>query len=316
MTALFPCGSVTGAPKIRTMEIIRELEPFPRRIYTGTIGLLKPGGDCLFNVAIRTVLLDSQTGEATFNVGSGITFSSTSAREYEECLLKSAFLSDEAEEFRLLESIRLEAAECFLIKEHLARLRSSAEQFGFVCPRERIESALSELAKEYSGGAWKVRLLLSRDGGFAAEALPLSDGPCPVRIGLAQSPVNSNDRFLFHKTTRRQSYEYEVEARPDCDDVVFWNERGEITESSIANVLVENDGQFWTPPLTSGLLAGVFRNHLLRKGEIRERVIKVEEFRQAKNIFLINSVRKWMPARLKDQEAGADGRRQEQPEFG
>ncbi len=138
MAALFPCGSITGAPKIRTMEIIRELEPFPRGIYTGTIGFIRPGGDCVFNVAIRTVVLDSDTGAATFGVGGGITIDSTAEREYDECLLKSSFLTAPIPRFRLLESILLEGGEFFLLSRHLDRLRASAKYFNFHFPEEQV----------------------------------------------------------------------------------------------------------------------------------------------------------------------------------
>ena len=278
MTALFPCGSITGAPKIRTMQIIRELERYPRGAYTGAIGLLKPGGDCVFNVAIRTVMIDTKAQQATFGVGGGVTIDSTADREYEECLVKSRFLYSEAREFQLFESLLLEDGEYFLFAEHLERLRNSAEYFGFRFPEERIREELRSVA-----GSGKVRLTLWKEGRIETHVSPLQ----PARdqqVRLATTPVDSSDRFLFHKTTLRDF---------SANDIVYWNERGEVTESSIANIVAPIDGELYTPPVASGLLAGTFRNHLLAEGKIKERVITIEELENAKEFYLINSVRKW-----------------------
>ena len=284
MTALFPCGSITGAPKIRTMQIIRELERFPRGAYTGTIGLLKPGGDCVFNVAIRTVVVDTEAQRATFGVGGGVTIDSTAEREYEECLVKSGFLDSPAREFQLFESMLLEDGQYFLLAEHLERLRNSAQYFGFAFPEEGIRSRLESIAIENGSGPFKVRLTLWKDGQIEKQLSglkPLED----QTMRLAAAPVDSSNRFLFHKTTLRDFY---------SDDVVLWNERGEVTESGIANIVVSIDEQLYTPPIASGLLAGTFRNHLLAEGKIKERVITVEELQSAEEFFLINSVRKWV----------------------
>jgi para-aminobenzoate synthetase/4-amino-4-deoxychorismate lyase len=293
MTALFPCGSVTGAPKIRTMQIIRELERFPRNAYTGAIGLLKPGGDCIFNVAIRTVVIDTESNLATFGVGGGVTIDSTAEREYEECLVKSRFLHTSPVAFQLFESILLEDGEFFLLSQHLDRLRTSAEFFGFTFCDDNIASAFADIAAENSSGSLKVKLTLSKDGHVQIETSPIEMRD-HRRVALASRPVDSSDRFLFHKTTHRDFYDAELAARRDCDDIVFWNERGEITESSIANVVVPIDGQLFTPPVESGLLAGTFRNQLIHEGKLKERVITVKEFQNAPEIFLINSVRKWI----------------------
>ncbi|HJT26443.1 MAG TPA: aminodeoxychorismate synthase component I [Pyrinomonadaceae bacterium] len=279
MGALFPCGSITGAPKIRTMQIIRELERFPRGAYTGAIGLLQPGGDCVFNVAIRTVVIDTETGVANFGVGGGVTIDSTAEREYEECLVKSRFLHSKPEEFQLFESILLEDGDYFLLEDHVARLNQSAEYFGFI--GTRINADLERIALENPSGSLKVRVVLWKDGRIEIQVTPLGE---LKGVELATEPVDSSDRFLYHKTTRR----------PGGDGLVFWNERGEITESSIANVVVSIDGELCTPPRESGLLAGVFRNHLLAQGTIKERVITIDEFQNAREFYLINSVRKWI----------------------
>ena len=283
MGALFTCGSITGAPKIRTMQIIRELERFPRGAYTGAVGLLKPGGDCVFNVAIRTVVIDTESGVATFGVGGGVTIDSTADREYEECLVKSRFLASTAKEFQLFESILLEDGEYFLLAEHLKRLRDSAGFFGFVFGT-LIEADLERIAADNPKGSYKVRLTLWKDGQIETQVTRIELLDEVKQVALANEPVDSSDRFLFHKTTRR----------PGADGLIFWNERGEITESSIANIVVEIDGELFTPPIECGLLPGVFRNHLLAQGKIKERVITIEEFKTAKEFFLINSVRKWI----------------------
>jgi para-aminobenzoate synthetase / 4-amino-4-deoxychorismate lyase len=280
MRALFPCGSITGAPKIRTMQIIHELEPFPRGLYTGAIGLLKPGGDCVFNVAIRTVVIDTEPGVATFGVGGGVTIDSTAEREYEECLVKSRFLYARPFEFQLFESILLEDGDYFLLAEHLERLKDSAAYFGFQFGT-RINADLKRIAIENPRGSLKVRLTLWRDGRVETQVTPLGE---LKQVELATEPVDSSDRFLFHKTTRR----------PGGDGLIFWNEKGEITESSIANVVVPIDGELCTPPVECGLLPGVFRAHLLAQGKIKERIITIDEFKRAPEFFLINSVRKWI----------------------
>jgi para-aminobenzoate synthetase/4-amino-4-deoxychorismate lyase len=289
MSALFPCGSITGAPKIRTMEIIRELERFPRGAYTGTIGLLEPGGACVFNVAIRTVVVDSESNQATFGVGGGVTIDSTAEREYEECLVKSRFLHTSPVEFQLIESMLLEQGEYFLLERHLERLRESAEYFGFRFPEDEINSELARVT-----GTFKVRLVLWKDGQIETRISRIENADSGRDIGLASSSVDSSDRFLYHKTTLR---DYASE------DVIFWNERGEITESRIANVVVEIDGQLYTPPISSGLLPGTFREQLLEEGKIKERVITIEELLNVKEFFLINSIRKWIRVHLRSSAA-------------
>ena len=299
--ALFPCGSVTGAPKISSMKMIRSLEPSPRGVYTGSIGLVHPGGDCTFSVAIRTLALDTETKRAVFGVGGGVTYDSTAEDEYGECLAKARFLADPPQAFQLIETLRLEAGVYFLLDRHVARVLKSAAFFDFVLDEGAVRAALEAIRVEHPQGAWKVRLLVSHKGEIQSEASPLIATTGQLwRVGLATAPLDSADRFLFHKTTHRSFYEQPVRERPDCDDLIFWNERGEVTESSIANVVVEMDGERWTPPRSSGLLAGTFRDELLAVGEIRERVIFKEQLKRAEGLFLINSVRRWMPVKWMD----------------
>jgi len=297
MRALFPCGSITGAPKVRTMAIIREVEPFPRGVYTGALGYVEPGGNCTLNVAIRTVLVDTATGGATFGVGGGITVDSTAAGEYDECVLKSRFLTHARVPFRLLESVLLESGEFFLLDRHLTRLSTSARYFRFACDLGEVRRCLQRVREQRPQGAWKVRLLVGQDGKVWTEEqeIPTRGTTAPRRVALAAEPVDSRDVFLFHKTTNRAVYDRALAAVQSTDDVILWNEKGEVTESCTANLVIEVAGRKYTPPVECGLLAGTFRAQLIDDGVVAERVIRREELRQADAVFLVNSVRRWIP---------------------
>ena len=296
MEALFPSGSVTGAPKRRTMELIRDLETDPRGLYTGTLGLLRPNGHWTFSVAIRTLTLNEKTGEARCPVGSGITAASRPADEYRECLLKGDFLKTPS--YQLLESLRLDGGKYFLLHGHLARLRDSAKRLGFHWNEPLVRAALDKEARRAPTGVWKIRLLLSRDGQTHVEKKPLKNILEDWRVTLAKTPVDDRDLFLYHKTTHREVYDQHRRAQPQFDDVILWNQRGEITESTVANVVVKLRGKYYTPPVRSGLLNGVYRQDLLRRGRVQERVITRDDLRRAVSFFLVNSVRGALRARL------------------
>ena len=298
--ALFPCASVTGAPKRRTMEIIAELENAPRGIYTGCIGYVSPGPEMVFSVAIRTAVMDAMTGQGTLGVGSGITWDSEADAEYEECLTKARFAASPPPDFQLIESLLFEEEYgYFLLERHLARLADSARRFAFRFDpgafRQRLATTAAGLA-----GRHKVRLLLSRDGGMLVEAAPIDApaGDIPVPVAFAADRVDSADPLLYHKTTRRELHTAELARRPGCADVIFVNERGEVTEGANHNLVVQVDGSLVTPPLASGLLPGVFRAELLAAGVISERVVTMTELACAGEVWLINSVRKWRRAYL------------------
>jgi para-aminobenzoate synthetase/4-amino-4-deoxychorismate lyase len=295
LAAAFPCASITGAPKVRTMALLRELERAPRGVYTGAIGAIAPGRRAQFNVAIRTVVIDREQGRATYGVGSGIVWDSDAAAEYDECLLKARVLAAPRQataDFHLIETLRWTPQEGFyLLDLHLERLADSAEYFGFRCDRAAVMGALAELAGGLTGPS-KARLLLDRAGRVTVETSALP-GPArePARVGLALRPVSSADVRLYHKTTRRQPYEAARAARPECDDVILWNERGELTETTVANIVLEIDGRQVTPPVACGLLAGTLRAQLLAVGEITEGVLTRDDLARASRLWLINSVR-------------------------
>jgi para-aminobenzoate synthetase/4-amino-4-deoxychorismate lyase len=290
--AIFPASSITGAPKVRAMQIIRELEPGPRRIYTGSIGFLAPDGCAQFNVAIRTVLVDRKKRMAEYGVGGGIVWDSDAESEFHECCAKAQVLTQEAPDFELLETLRWTPEEgWFLLEQHLARLRRSADYFGWPLDESAVRSGLVQQAQAFSAQAMRVRLCVARGGGLKIEAVPLPALSPVVRVRLAAQPVDSAELFLYHKTTHRVVYQKAMESAADAGDVLLWNERGEITESTIANVVVEVDGRRYTPPLRCGLLAGCYREHLLQSGQVSEKVLRIDDVKRAAALYLVNSVR-------------------------
>ncbi|MBK7664435.1 MAG: aminodeoxychorismate synthase component I [Sterolibacteriaceae bacterium] len=294
--ALFPCGSVTGAPKIKTMEIIAGLERTPRGAYCGAIGLVGPQG-AVFNVPIRTVTLDTRDGSMVCGLGSGITWSSDAQEEHAEVITKSHFLTREPENFELFETLLLHDAVYTLRSRHLARLTRSADSLGFAFERESLDRALYAFAAAHPAGRHRVRLLLAKDGTERIEgtALPERD-PAQVTVALADTPVARSNRFLYHKTTQRACYDAQTAAHPAAFDVLLWNEDGELTEFTRGNVVVELDGRRVTPPIVCGLLPGTLRAELLQQGEIVERVIHKSDLARAKSLWFINSVRGWLRA--------------------
>jgi len=297
--ALFPCGSVTGAPKVRTMQIIREVETGPRGVYCGAIGFVSPG-EAVFSVGIRTLLLDAAAGTAELGVGSGIIWDSEAGAEYRECWSKADFTRRAPADFRLLETMRWEPGNGFrLLDRHLARLADSAEYFGYAFDADDAVRRLRDATRGWEAPA-RVRITVDRGGSISIEAVPYAAGAEPVRVAIAAEPVDSRDPLLYHKTTRREAYERRAASRPECDDVVLVNERGELTESTIASLVVRLDGVPWTPPLDSGLLPGVFRAELLARGELRERVLRPDDLARAEEVWLISSLRGWRRAVLSD----------------
>ena len=307
LRALFPCASVTGAPKPKTMQIIATLEPEPRQVYCGCIGFYTPDRRAQFNVAIRTVLIDRESGRAEYGVGGGIVWDSDSEDEYEECRTKARVLTERWPEFSLLETMLWSPESgVFLLDEHIVRALRSATYFGIPLSEEDVRRHVQGATRSLAARDHKVRLLVSATGDLSVEASPFDpDTACrPVRLRWAASPVDSHDRFLYHKTTHRHVYEQARSSRDDCDDVLLWNERGEVTESCIANLVLELDGRLVTPAVGSGLLAGTFRSSLLASREVEEAVVSVQDLLRSPRLFVVNSVRKWREAVLVDPVSG------------
>jgi para-aminobenzoate synthetase/4-amino-4-deoxychorismate lyase len=300
--ALFPCGSVTGAPKVRTMQIIAEIEDSPRGVYCGAIGYVAPdaGGppSATFNVPIRTVVVDDQTHVAEYGVGGGITYDSSAGAEYEEVLAKARVLTVRRPPFELLETMRRDPGQPIRrLEEHIARLRDSAAYFGFAFDESSARARLDE-AGAGADRPMRIRLRMTRGGRLDLASTPLVRSVEPVRLALDEVPVDPSDVFLFHKTTMRRRYEDARARHPDADDVLLVNPSGDITETTVANVAVRSEGRWWTPPLDAGLLPGTERAALLADGTIVERALSIEQARSAEEISVLNSVRGWRRAVL------------------
>jgi para-aminobenzoate synthetase/4-amino-4-deoxychorismate lyase len=318
--ALFPAGSITGAPKSSSMRLIASIEHAPRGVYCGAIGFVAPGGDSIFNVAIRTAAIDTHTSRTEFGVGGGVTWDSTTDAEYAEALSKAACLSP-LPAFDLLETMKLEDGVIVRRDRHIQRMRESAAYFDRPFEADRINAVLDDVVLDAlrpspegeggaRGGARRVRLLLSPSGVPRVETAPLAPplptdlaSPAPLPIVLARTPVSSQDVFLFHKTTNRAVHEAHARAidraaHPDAFDVLLWNEAREVTEFTIGNVIVEIEGERYTPPRACGLLGGTLRAELLEQGAIRERIITLDDLASATRLWLINSVRGAIEVRL------------------
>jgi para-aminobenzoate synthetase/4-amino-4-deoxychorismate lyase len=292
--SLFPCGSVTGAPKIRAMQIIHELETGPRGIYTGAIGYFAPGRRAVFNVPIRTLVLTGKQGE--MGVGSGVVFDSDPENEYRECKLKANFFVMKQPEFQLIETMLWDQGYPFLDK-HLHRLQQSASYFDFNLDLDELANRINEITYSFQlGQKYKVRITLSKSGRFniTSEAIAMEKQPVNLYVMLSDTQTDSNDLFLYHKTTNRSFYDriYREAVQRGLTDVIFINERQEITEGAISNVLIERNSRLFTPPVTCGLLNGVYRLHLLETlPNIEEQVITANDLRSADSIYICNAVR-------------------------
>jgi para-aminobenzoate synthetase/4-amino-4-deoxychorismate lyase len=312
--ALFPCGSVTGAPKIRTMEIIRELEAEDRGVYTGAIGYISPDGEAVFNVPIRTVVFQGDKGE--MGIGSGIVWDSDPVGEWEECILKGRFLTQPVPEFKLIETMLwYHQSGYWLLDLHLERLVESAGYFSYPFELEKIEAGLHELAEGFRNNAsvknQRVRLTLSRQGEIELTYSELPEGSLPEItpekiLKLEESKglpaavfssrnTDSHSPYLFHKTTLRKFYDDErtQAVAKGFYEVLFVNEKEEVTEGSYTNIFLQKDGKLLTPPVSCGLLPGVLRNHLLHEYPdlVEEASFTRKDIEQADAVYVGNSVR-------------------------
>jgi para-aminobenzoate synthetase / 4-amino-4-deoxychorismate lyase len=307
--ALFPCGSVTGAPKASSMEIIRSLEPDPRGVYCGAIGLVGPPDAPVrarFNVAIRTAVVDTSSGEALYGTGGGITWDSEPEAEHAEVIAKAAVLAARPREFELLETMRHDRRWGLRNRDrHLQRLAASADHLGFrFDPLAARRTVDARLAAESTA---RVRVRLRRDGTLAVDVEALAAPSAgPVLLAVDDDPVDPHDAWLYHKTSMREPYDRRRNRRPDVDDVVMLNTRGELTEVTRASLALELDGQWWTPPVASGCLPGVERGRLLDLGVLRERVLRRDDLYRAEGLAVISSLRGWRAARLHGPMLGAE----------
>lgn len=319
--ALFPCGSVTGAPKIRTMEIIDELEKEKRGVYTGAIGYFGPGGRAVFSVPIRTVVLRGDRGE--MGIGSGIIIDSDPEQEWQECLLKGRFLSHCRPGFELIETLLWRPEDGYwLLERHLSRLASSALAMAFDCGVDEIRRQLEQQSAGF-GRCMRVRLVLAKDGRIEITAVPC-EAPelqrlpaCPEKrvavlpeIDFAPRAIDGRSPWLRHKTTRRDLYDSELAAGRERGlyEVIFFNADGEVTEGCITNIVIYRQGRYMTPPVVSGLLPGVMREELLedRERPVVETILSPEDVRTAEAVFLCNSLRGVVRVALRRNAGGTD----------
>jgi len=307
--ALYPCGSITGAPKRRTMQIIRELETSPRGTYTGAIGWFDPApadriGDFCLSVPIRTLRLQPPDGavrRGEMGVGAGIVHDSVAAREYEECRLKAAFLTGLPAEFALFETMYATRADgCRHLDRHLRRLAASARYFGFRCDEQALQAVLAQACTALGDGPHRMRLALTPDGAIDVQRGALQALALPVRVQLATQPTRAGDLFLRHKTTVRDAYDaaWRAAERQGAFDQLFFNEDGRLTEGGRSNVFVRLDGNWHTPPLADGVLPGVMRAVLLDDPgwKARERSLTLADLRRAEEIVVCNALRGVLPA--------------------
>lgn len=295
---LFPCGSITGAPKIRSMQLIDALEDRPRGVYTGALGWLAPSGDCRFNVAIRTLEVEPD-GKARMGVGSGVVIDAKADQEYRECLLKARFLTGHDPGFALIETMRLQDGAYPLLALHLERLASSALALGFALDLGALRTALAEKALICRNGLFRLRLTLTHGGDIQIHAAPLPEEGRSWSVVVSEERLAAEDYLLRHKTTARSRYDRVLASLPaGVFDAVFLNERGEVCEGARSNIFVERDGVLLTPPLACGLLPGVMRRHLLESGRAVERLLSLDDLRSASAIFLSNALRGLIPVSL------------------
>jgi para-aminobenzoate synthetase / 4-amino-4-deoxychorismate lyase len=311
--ALFPCGSVTGAPKVRTMSIIAELEDSPRGVYCGAVGFLAPLGAgepaARFNVPIRTVVLDVESHTAEYGVGGGITWDSSAEAEYDETVAKASVLTARRPSFELFETLRHDPGGGFRhLERHLRRLRESSDYFGFAFDAATVVDALERAASRVPDRPARVRVSVDRRSRADAGATALIESPEPVRLAIDRThPVDRTDPMLFHKHTRREIYDASRARHPEANDVLLVNDRDEVTEATIANVASSLDGRWVTPPLDAGLLPGIGREVALEEGWLVEAPIRVEDLARADAVELISDVRGRRPARLVWDDGSTSG---------
>lgn len=305
--ALFPSASITGAPKVSTMGMISQLEAHPRGVYCGAIGFGGPGPEgpeWAFNVGIRTVLIDRRAGKAYYGTGGGITYDSEPADEYAEARLKAEVLRRTQGELKLLETSRWDPhLGVRHLDRHLRRAATSADYFDIPFDPAEVRASIARTVKGRIEPA-RIRILIDREGWVSVEVGDLAPNSGPVRLAIDDRPIDRNSPFLYHKTTIRDAYTQASVRRPDADDVVLWNESNQVTETTIGNLALRIDGEWFTPPVASGLLAGTERAARLAARELAERVLTLTDLHRAEAIARLNSVRGWEECVLAPGGAG------------
>jgi para-aminobenzoate synthetase/4-amino-4-deoxychorismate lyase len=295
--ALFPCGSVTGAPKVQAMRLIKSLEPQPRGVYCGAIGVVRPGGHATFNVAIRTVTLNDSL--ASCGIGSGITWGATADAEWQEWQHKRGFLERASQPFKLLETLRLEHGIFHNLAAHLARLARAARHFGYPFDEIHIRQVVADLNTDLA--TWRVRLQLDSNGLVQAEKFIFNSTVAPVTLALAAIPFEaSKSEFTRFKTTHRAHYEAFAPSHPEVFDTLLYNAAGELTECTRGNIAVLLDGHWITPPLRCGLLDGVGRAMALAEGRLVEAVVHLDDLPRVQGLAFVNSLRGWLDAKFRE----------------
>ena len=290
---IFPCASITGAPKIQTMKIIKELEKENRGIYTGAIGLITKD-KFTFNVPIRTLLMNKNNGKGEIGLGSGVVWDSSSEEEYYETLLKGKFLYKPQKQFELLETMLVKNGKILFLKAHLDRMNQAAEYFLFNFDREMVQNELNKIVKNITSDHVRLRVTLNKFGKLSYSVLDLSQPFSEINIIISDKKINSKNTFQYFKTTNRNLYDSQFKkySGKGFFDVIFFNERNELAEGSITNIFIEKNGIISTPNINSGILSGVYRKHLLSKdSSIIKRKLYYSDLIQADKIFLTNSVR-------------------------
>lgn len=292
---LFPCGSITGAPKIRTMRIINKLEKEQRGIYTGTLGLID-NGNFNFNIPIRTITINKTNNNGEMGIGSGIVWDSNATEEFEEAKLKSYFLTNPANYFELIETMLIEDGEIFLLENHINRLRKSAEYFLFSFDESKLRELLYTIVVGLNHkNKFKLRMLLTKWGELKYSLEQITDSKINGRIVISDKRIDSTNKFQYFKTTNREllNREFAKWSKEGFDDVIFQNEKGEITEGAITNIMISKEGKLYTPPVTSGLLNGCCRGYLLSTNKnITEKILFADDLISADEVYIFNSVRK------------------------
>lgn len=291
---IFPCGSITGAPKIKTIEIIKVLEEEERGIYTGTIGIIE-NKDMIFNIPIRTITIDKIKKSGELGIGGGIVWDSDSFYEFKEAELKGKFVTAPERYFELIETMLVENGEIFLLDYHIKRLKESADYFIFYFDEKMIlNSIFDSIINLHLKKKYRLRVLLSKWGEVKIDVDKIIPNINISRAVISDNRIDSSNKFQFFKTTNRELYDKEYTShKTDFVDVLFLNEKGSLAEGAISNVIIKKKCKYFTPPIKDGILNGCYREHLLnKKNDLEIKSFGMDELIAADELILINSVRK------------------------